>query len=42
MNLRDYLALHLGIHSSNETAVMHFTVIVRSSTMSKTDTLKGM
>ena len=34
MNVRDYLTLHFDINSSNETAVVHFTVTVRSSTMS--------
>ena len=32
--MRDYLTLHFDINSSNETAVVHFTVTVRSSTMS--------
>jgi hypothetical protein len=32
----------LDINSSTETAVVHFTVTVRSSTMSKTDALKCM
>ena len=34
MTVRDYLTLHFDIHSSNETAVVHFTVTVRSSTVS--------
>ena len=34
MNVRDYLTLHFDINISNETAVVHFTVTVRSSTMS--------
>jgi hypothetical protein len=42
MKMRDYLTLHFDINSSNETAVVHFTVIVRSSTMSKYNALKCM
>ena len=34
MNVRDYLTLHFDINSSNETAVVHITVRVGSSTMS--------
>ena len=34
MNVRDYLTFHFDINSSNETAIVHFTVTIRSSTMS--------
>ena len=42
MSVRDYLTLHFDINSSNETAVVHFTVRVRSSTMSVKRTLSYM
>jgi hypothetical protein len=32
--VRDYLASHFDINSSNKTAIVHFTVTVRYSTMS--------
>ena len=38
--MRDYLTLHLDTTECNGTAVLHFTVIVGSSKMRITHTLK--
>jgi hypothetical protein len=42
MNVKDYFTLHFDINISNETAVVHFTVTVRSSTISVKRTLTYM